>query len=197
MTRSGPSSLPPLLEIDGNRYSRDSLPAEVQDLILQLQRADAVLTQWREHLLQGIVDGPKDVHVYGRGAFAKRIKEHAKHVVPQGPASYVLMTKYTLQTEFASAYDAQLDGSGRKSPLFPAAMSLLPDLHAQWRSASGRLRRGEKNSRVRKGETGVRGELRGTSAGSALRSNTCSCGREAGDRAESTVDGDGAPDDRE
>ena len=114
---------------------------------------DAVLTQWREHLLQGIVDGPKDVHVYGRGAFAKRIKEHAKHVVPQGPASYVLMTKYTLQTEFASAYDAQLDGSGRKSPLFPAAMSLLPDLHAQWRSASGRLRRGEKNSRVRKGET--------------------------------------------
>ena len=51
MTRSGPSPLPPLLEIDGNRYSRDSLPAEVQDLILQLQRADAVLTQWRRDVL--------------------------------------------------------------------------------------------------------------------------------------------------
>ena len=51
MTRSGPSPLPPLLEIDGNRYSRDSLPAEVQDLIVQLQRADAVLTHWRRDVL--------------------------------------------------------------------------------------------------------------------------------------------------
>ena len=51
MTRSGPSPLPPLLEIDGNRYSRDSLPAEVQDLVLQLQRADAVLMHWRRDVL--------------------------------------------------------------------------------------------------------------------------------------------------
>ena len=51
MTSSGPSPLPPLLEIDGNRYSRDSLPAEVQDLIVQLQRADAVLTHWRRDVL--------------------------------------------------------------------------------------------------------------------------------------------------
>lgn len=51
MTRSDPSPLPPLLEIDGNRYSRDSLPAEVQDLIVQLQRADAVLTHWRRDVL--------------------------------------------------------------------------------------------------------------------------------------------------
>ena len=51
MTRSGPSPLPPLLEIDGNRYSRDSLPTEVQDLVLQLQRADAVLMHWRRDVL--------------------------------------------------------------------------------------------------------------------------------------------------
>ena len=51
MTRSGPSPLPPLLEIDGNRYSRDSLPAEVQELVLQLQRADAVLMHWRRDVL--------------------------------------------------------------------------------------------------------------------------------------------------
>jgi len=51
MTRSGPSPLPPLLEIDGNRYSRDSLPADVQDLVLQLQRADTVLTHWRRDVL--------------------------------------------------------------------------------------------------------------------------------------------------
>ena len=51
MTHSGPSPLPPLLEIDGNRYSRDSLPAEVQDLVLQLQRADAVLMHWRRDVL--------------------------------------------------------------------------------------------------------------------------------------------------
>ena len=51
MTRSGPSPLPPLLEIVGNRYSRDSLPAEVQDLVLQLQRADAVLMHWRRDVL--------------------------------------------------------------------------------------------------------------------------------------------------
>ena len=51
MTRSGPSPLPPLLEIDGNRYSRDSLPAVVQDLVLQLQRADAVLMHWRRDVL--------------------------------------------------------------------------------------------------------------------------------------------------
>ena len=114
---------------------------------------DAVLVQWREHLLEGIVDGPKHVHIYGRGAFAKRIKEYAKHVVPHGPASWVLLTKYTLQTEFASAYDAHLDGSGRTSPLFPHAMSLVPSLHTQWRSNSGQLRRGEKNRSVRKGET--------------------------------------------
>ena len=51
MTRSGPSPLPPLLEIDGNRYSRDSLPTDVQDLVLQLQRADTVLTHWRRDVL--------------------------------------------------------------------------------------------------------------------------------------------------
>ena len=51
MTRSGPSPLPPLLEIDGNRYSRDSLPADVQDLVLQLQLADTVLTHWRRDVL--------------------------------------------------------------------------------------------------------------------------------------------------
>ena len=51
MTRSGPSPLPPLLQIDGNRYSRDSLPREVQDLVLQLQRADAVLAHWRRDVL--------------------------------------------------------------------------------------------------------------------------------------------------
>ena len=51
MTRSGPSPLPPLLQIDGNRYSRDSLPRDVQDLVLQLQRADAVLAHWRRDVL--------------------------------------------------------------------------------------------------------------------------------------------------
>ena len=51
MTRSAPSPLPPLLEIDGKRYSRDSLPTEVQDLVLQLQRADAVLLHWRRDVL--------------------------------------------------------------------------------------------------------------------------------------------------
>ena len=51
MTRSGLSPLPPLLQIDGNRYSRDSLPRDVQDLVLQLQRADAVLAHWRRDVL--------------------------------------------------------------------------------------------------------------------------------------------------
>jgi len=51
VTRSGPSPLPPLLQIDGNRYSRDSLPRDVQDLVLQLQRADVVLAHWRRDVL--------------------------------------------------------------------------------------------------------------------------------------------------
>ena len=43
MTRSGPARLPSVLQLDGRRYSVESLPDEIKTLIFDLQKADAVL----------------------------------------------------------------------------------------------------------------------------------------------------------
>ena len=43
MTRSGPARLPSVLQLDGRRYSVESLPDEIKTLIIDLQKADAVV----------------------------------------------------------------------------------------------------------------------------------------------------------
>ena len=111
---------------------------------------DAVLAQWREHLLRGVVAAASKVHVY-KGAFKSRVARY-ESAVARG-ATFVLLTRYTLQTEVQGAYDAALDGASLASPLFPRAAALLPDLFAQYRSAAGKAKRGEKNTLLRKGET--------------------------------------------
>jgi len=111
---------------------------------------DAVLTQWREHLLRGVVAAASKVHVY-KGAFKSRVARY-ESAVARG-ATWVLLTRYTLQTEVQGAYDAALDGASLASPLFPRAAALLPDLFAQYRSAAGKAKRGEKNTLLHKGET--------------------------------------------
>ena len=111
---------------------------------------DAVLAQWREHLLRGVVAAASKVHVY-KGAFKSRVARY-ESAVARG-ATWVLLTRYTLQTEVQGAYDAALDGASLASPLFPRAAKLLPDLFAQYRSAAGKAKRGEKNTLLRKGET--------------------------------------------
>jgi hypothetical protein len=111
---------------------------------------DAVLAQWREHLVRGVVAAASKVHIY-KGAFKSRVARY-ESAVARG-ATFVLLTRYTLQTEVQGAYDAALDGASLASPLFPRAAALLPDLFAQYRSAAGKAKRGEKNTLLRKGET--------------------------------------------
>ena len=43
MTRSGPPRLPSVLQLDGRRYSVESLPDEIKTLLIDLQKADAVV----------------------------------------------------------------------------------------------------------------------------------------------------------
>ncbi|KAH8079594.1 ATP binding protein [Aureococcus anophagefferens] len=91
---------------------------------------DAVLTQWREHLLRGVVAAASKVHVY-KGAFKSRVARY-ESAVARG-ATWVLLTRYTLQTEVQGAYDAALDGASL--------------------AAAGKAKRGEKNTLLHKGET--------------------------------------------
>jgi hypothetical protein len=51
MTRSGPTRLPSVLQLDGRRYSVEGLPGEIKMLILDLQKADAVVQNRRRMVL--------------------------------------------------------------------------------------------------------------------------------------------------
>ena len=51
MTRSGPTRLPSVLQLDGRRYSVEGLPGEIKMLILDLQKADAVVQNRRRTVL--------------------------------------------------------------------------------------------------------------------------------------------------
>ena len=60
MTRSGPARLPSVLQLDGRRYSVESLPDEIKTLIIDLQKADAVL-QNRSRTVQVLKTAQKDL----------------------------------------------------------------------------------------------------------------------------------------
>ena len=60
MTRSGPARLPSVLQLDGRRYSVESLPDEIKTLIIDLQKADAVV-QNRSRTVQVLKTAQKDL----------------------------------------------------------------------------------------------------------------------------------------
>jgi len=112
----------------------------------------AVLKQWREHLLNGIVEDEDAVFEYGRGAFFKRV-ELFNEKVKNGKAEYVLLTRFTLMSEIQSAADSYVDAQTPVvSPLFPGVGPLLADLMSVYRHGNGKSRRGEKNTLREKGE---------------------------------------------
>ena len=69
MTRSGPARLPSVLQLDGRRYSVESLPDEIKTLIIDLQKADAVV-QNRSRTVQVLKTAQKDLRTKLQQALA-------------------------------------------------------------------------------------------------------------------------------